>query len=86
MLEMESLLRAMIHDNTALRARLENVEIQREMQNIPHAVEEVAAHNEDHHHHRVSVSAMKHAAKLPKPPVKPLRPCIRPKDHQARVV
>ena len=31
MLEMESLLRTVIYDNTALRARLENVEIQREM-------------------------------------------------------
>ena len=49
MLKMESLLRVVIHDNTALRARLENVEIQWEMQNVPHAVEEVAAHDEDHH-------------------------------------
>ena len=41
------------------------------MQNVPHVVEEVVAHDEDHHH-RVSVSTMKHAAKLPKPPVRPL--------------
>ena len=86
MLEMESLLRAVIHDNTALRARLENVEIQREMQNVPHAVKEVAAHNKDHHHHHVSVSAMKHAAKPPKPPIKPLPMCIQLKDHQARIL
>ena len=55
MLEMESLLRTVIHDNTALRARLESVEFQREMQNFPHAVEEVAAHNEDRQNHRVQL-------------------------------
>ena len=72
MLEMELLLQTVIHDNTALRARLESVEFQREMQNFSHAVEEVAVHNEDRQNQRVSTSAMKHAAKPPKPPVKPL--------------
>mgnify|MGYP004636422153 CR=1 FL=1 len=66
MLEMESLLRAVVHENTNLRARLEGLEVQNEMQNPPVAVEEIAIPPV---HHHTSSSVQKHD-KLPKPPVK----------------
>ena len=49
MLEMESLLRAVVHENTNLRACLEELEVQNKMQNPPVAVEEITITSVRHH-------------------------------------
>ena len=41
MLKMESRLRAVVHENTNLRARLKGLEVQKDLQNAPIAVEEI---------------------------------------------
>ena len=66
MLEMESLLRAVVHENSNLRAHLEGLEVHKEMQNAPVAVDEIVIPPVDHH---ASSSALKHA-KPRKPPVR----------------
>ena len=63
---MELLLRAVVHENTNLRARLEGLEIQNEMQNLPVAIEEIAIPPVRHH---ASSFVQKHV-KPPKPPVR----------------
>ena len=64
---MESLLRAVVHENTNLRARLEGFEVQKELQNAPIVAMEIdvppVAAN-------ASNPAVKHVRPL-RPPVKP---------------
>ena len=64
MLEMESLLRAVVHDNNNLRARLEGLVIQNEV-NAPNAADEVIV-SPPHH---ISVTVQKNG-KPPKPPAR----------------
>ena len=64
MLEIESLLHAVVHENINLRVRHEGLEVNNEMQNIPVAVADENVIPPEYHH--ASSSALNHA----KPPVR----------------
>ena len=69
MLEMESLLHAMVYENTNLRSRLEGLEVQKDLQNAPIAVEEIAVPPV-----AIQLNAPNPILKHVKPPKPPLRP------------
>ena len=73
MLEMESLLYVIVHDNTNLRACLEGLEVNKDLLNVPITTKETAILPVVVHPH-ASTSALKEKnhARPPKLPMKPL--------------